>query len=254
MWDNSVARKRRAGELNEFGEASGSSRSTFADLSSICSLPPLSDDEAVSDDELEAAATARLLQVSTSRLPSPSISPRDLEDNISILAESLDGRTDDFEEDADEDIPADAQPFSAALINDRSLTLLESAARLPLPSKYLLDDTDTESLEGYSTDEDSDETSEDDSSEATSENDELDFDPALQDDDEDGAPEAWTIPVFTAERDTADWMFDPGLFSSYNLMYGPFEVDACADDEGRNAQCKRFWSPSDSYNCHSWAG
>ena len=60
--------------------------------------------------------------------------------------------------------------------------------------------------------------------------------------------------LFTAERDSADWMFDPDLFSSYILMYGPFEVDACADDEGRNAQCKRFWSPSDSYNCHSWAG
>lgn len=136
-------------QLNEFGEASGSSSSTFADLSSICSLPPSGDDEAVSDDELEAAATARLLQVSASRLPSPSISSRDLEDNISILAESLD----DFEEDADEDIPADAQPFGAALINDRSLTLLESAARLPLPSKYLLDDTETGCLEGYSTEE-----------------------------------------------------------------------------------------------------
>ena len=153
----------------------------------------MSDDEAVSDDELEAAATARLLQASASKLPSPCISSRDLEDNISILAESLDDRTEDFEEDADEDFPADAQPFSAALINDRPLTMLESAARLPLPSKYLLDAP--ESFEGYSPDEDSDEASGNDSSEATSENDELDFDPALQDDDEDGAPEAWTIPV-----------------------------------------------------------
>ena len=35
-----------------------------------------------------------------------------------------------------------------------------------------------------------------------------------------------------AVRDSADWHFDPDLYRSYNLRYGPFDVDACADNEG----------------------
>ena len=49
-------------------------------------------------------------------------------------------------------------------------------------------------------------------------------------------------------------MFDPDLFSSYDLMYGPFDVDACADVQGHDAQCARYWSPEDCYSRHSWAG
>ena len=55
-------------------------------------------------------------------------------------------------------------------------------------------------------------------------------------------------------RDTTDWQFEPDLFKSYDIHYGPFDVDACADNEGQNAQCEHFWSPNNSYAQHSWAG
>jgi len=57
-----------------------------------------------------------------------------------------------------------------------------------------------------------------------------------------------------ALRDNVDWQFDPDLFMSYNLRCGPFQVDACADNDGRNAQCAEFWCSKDSYASHSWAG
>ena len=38
------------------------------------------------------------------------------------------------------------------------------------------------------------------------------------------------------------------------MHYGPFQVDACADNAGRNAQCEKFWCSQDSYAKHSWAG
>ncbi len=44
------------------------------------------------------------------------------------------------------------------------------------------------------------------------------------------------------------------VFHSYNLIYGPFNVDACADNYGSNAQCENYWSPSNSYALHSWGG
>jgi len=34
----------------------------------------------------------------------------------------------------------------------------------------------------------------------------------------------------------------------------PFQVDACADNDGHNAQCAEFWCSKDSYASHSWAG
>ena len=39
-----------------------------------------------------------------------------------------------------------------------------------------------------------------------------------------------------------------------DLMHGPFDVDACADAQGHNAQCARYWSPKIWYSRHSWAG
>ena len=57
-----------------------------------------------------------------------------------------------------------------------------------------------------------------------------------------------------AMRDTTYWQFEPDVFKSYDMRYGPFQVDACADDLGRNAQCEKFWCPNDSYTQHSWAG
>lgn len=57
-----------------------------------------------------------------------------------------------------------------------------------------------------------------------------------------------------AIRDTQDWQFRPDLFKGYDVRYGRFDVDACADNEGRNSQCEHFWCPQDSYSNHSWAG
>ena len=55
------------------------------------------------------------------------------------------------------------------------------------------------------------------------------------------------------QRDTSDWQFLPDLFSHYDVRYGPFQVDATADDAGRNAMCPAWWSPPDSYSQHVWA-
>ena len=49
----------------------------------------------------------------------------------------------------------------------------------------------------------------------------------------------------------SDVKFDPGLQASYDLRYGPFEVDACCDDQGYNAYCAVYWSPSNSFTRHS---
>ena len=77
---------------------------------------------------------------------------------------------------------------------------------------------------------------------------------ANQSDSDDEEPGAWALSAIKADRDSTDWMFDPGLYSSYDLMYGPFDVDACAGIQGHNAQCTRFWSPEDCYSSQSWAG
>lgn len=52
----------------------------------------------------------------------------------------------------------------------------------------------------------------------------------------------------------SDVKFDPGLQASYDLRYGPFEVDACSDDQGYNAYCAVYWSPSNSFTRRSWDG
>lgn len=82
----------------------------------------------------------------------------------------------------------------------------------------------------------------------------IQFDEAIKSDSDDEEPRAWTLSAIRAHRDLTDWMFDPDLYSSYDLMYGPFEVDACADVQGHNAQCARYWSPKIWYSRHSWAG
>ena len=60
-------------------------------------------------------------------------------------------------------------------------------------------------------------------------------------------------PNSSPTRDTDDWQFDPHLFDRYYRAI-PFDVDACADNNGDNAQMRRFWCPRDSCLQHSWAG
>ena len=51
-------------------------------------------------------------------------------------------------------------------------------------------------------------------------------------------------------EDNQNWQFDEEVFQRLNKQYGPFTVDACCDDEGRNRLVKghgtRFFSPSNS--------
>ena len=69
-----------------------------------------------------------------------------------------------------------------------------------------------------------------------------------------GEANAGSILTCQPSRDTTDWQFDAELFRSYNLLYGPFSVDACSDDAGYNALCPSYWCAGDSCLQHSWAG
>ncbi len=46
--------------------------------------------------------------------------------------------------------------------------------------------------------------------------------------------------------DKSDWVINREVFNYYNQLYGPFTLDACADNDGRNAHCKKFCSPNKS--------
>jgi hypothetical protein len=48
-------------------------------------------------------------------------------------------------------------------------------------------------------------------------------------------------------KDRSDWMFDRREFLKLSTQYGPFTLDAAADDNGYNAQCKEFCSPRNSF-------
>lgn len=54
-------------------------------------------------------------------------------------------------------------------------------------------------------------------------------------------------------RDHTDWQFAPSLYRSYDLRYGPFDIEACSNSSGSNALCPAWWSPSDSYTQHQWS-
>ena len=69
----------------------------------------------------------------------------------------------------------------------------------------------------------------------------------------DKAPESKKDSVVQpAARCTDDWMFDSSKFAEYAERYGPFHVDACANDNGDNAHLPCFWSPSYSCLDNSW--
>ena len=56
-------------------------------------------------------------------------------------------------------------------------------------------------------------------------------------------------------RDTDDWQFDADLFWEYYDRFGPFSIDACADNQGKNSQLYgAFWCPKDSCLEHAWNG
>ena len=69
-----------------------------------------------------------------------------------------------------------------------------------------------------------------------------------------GEVHAGSILTCQPSRDTTDWQFDAELFQSYNLLYGPFQVDACSDNAGYNALCPVYWCADDSCLQHSWTG
>ena len=51
----------------------------------------------------------------------------------------------------------------------------------------------------------------------------------------------------TQARDTQDWMFDRKRYHDLNLEYGPFTLDAAANANGDNAQCKQYCSKARSF-------
>ena len=142
------------------------------------------------------------------------------------------------------------------VLNTQVTTLEDSEgpSSPPMPSSCLLQPHPTrEAPHDHDTEdnEDAESLSSSDNGDTGSEGDSLIFDLALEEPKE---ANTWSLAAIRGERDTSDWMFDPDLFQSYNLVYGPFDVDATADDKGHNAQCDIFWSPSNSYTHHSWGG
>lgn len=53
--------------------------------------------------------------------------------------------------------------------------------------------------------------------------------------------------------DRDDWLLHRRLFLELADCAGPFDVDACADPVGHNAQCEVFWSKIDRCIDHDWA-
>jgi len=43
-------------------------------------------------------------------------------------------------------------------------------------------------------------------------------------------------------KDNQNWMFRPDLFEYWNKRNGPFHVDACCDEKGKNSHCATYWS------------
>ena len=204
-----------ASRHQEKSEEAATANSTFQGLSSIESLPDLDED---APDEVSAEA-------------------------------------DDEIEDAQ---PAGTEPFDTAWVDIMQRSepeySIQKALELPLPSSLLPDGSASsleEAPEEFPEDPPDGCSSADDSDAVTEEPDDLLFDEALH---SENAPGAWTLSAVRADRDSTDWMFDPDLYASYDLMYGPFDVDACADTQGHNSQCSRYWSPADCYSRHSWAG
>ena len=51
----------------------------------------------------------------------------------------------------------------------------------------------------------------------------------------------------TQDPDNNDWQLHRRIFLQLASSMGPFDLDACSDDLGRNAHCSRFCSPSNSF-------
>ena len=66
-----------------------------------------------------------------------------------------------------------------------------------------------------------------------------------------GEAHAASVLARQPSRDTTGWQFDAELFQSYNLLYGPFQVDACSDDAAT-----MDFAPYAEDSClqRSWAG
>ena len=79
---------------------------------------------------------------------------------------------------------------------------------------------------------------------------------SLSDDDYHSVTEPlhYVMESYNAVWDSSDMKFDSGLQASYDLRYGPFDVDACSDDHGHNAFATTYWSPSNSLTLHDWSG
>ena len=60
-------------------------------------------------------------------------------------------------------------------------------------------------------------------------------------------------PSVPNEARTARHQIHPHLFKSYNDRYGPFEIDACCDPHGLNAQLPAYWTTETDCTKQDWA-
>ena len=55
------------------------------------------------------------------------------------------------------------------------------------------------------------------------------------------------------EADKSDWMIHPSIFSKFNMLCGPHDIDAACDKQGRNALVHQYWTAKDDFRRQDWA-
>jgi hypothetical protein len=51
---------------------------------------------------------------------------------------------------------------------------------------------------------------------------------------------------------TEDWMLETNIFREIELLWGPFDLDACCDPQGHNSQLPLYWSAENDCLQQSW--
>ena len=59
-------------------------------------------------------------------------------------------------------------------------------------------------------------------------------------------------PLIEIRHTTEDWMLERNIFKTLEEQWGPFDVDACCDEEGSNSQLPAFWSPAQDCLQQDW--
>lgn len=67
-------------------------------------------------------------------------------------------------------------------------------------------------------------------------------------------PDGIQLPSNDQAMDRSDWQILPRHFSNYNAAYGPYTLDACADNLGLNAMVSTYWTAKEDCCKMDWAG